>query len=103
MKCEGLYFLRYRVFDLFNGSASQDPIPMQNECYGHPFRVYSTKDFPGLASSSELTRVRNFKWSGERLLTQFVLQHLSKSGVRLTIRAADRKRRKKAGSDSDDD
>lgn len=61
MRCEGLYFLRYRVFDLFNASSSQIPLPMQNECYGAPFRVYSTKDFPGLGSSSELTKVRGFQ------------------------------------------
>lgn len=29
---------------------------MQAECYGGPFRVYSTKEFPGLHASTDLTK-----------------------------------------------
>jgi hypothetical protein len=29
------------------------------ECYGQPFDVYSTKEFPGLEPSTELTKVNN--------------------------------------------
>ena len=33
-------------------------IPILAECYGGPFRIYSTKEFPGLRPSTELTKVR---------------------------------------------
>ncbi|TFY62641.1 hypothetical protein EVG20_g6625 [Dentipellis fragilis] len=51
--------------------------PVWAECYGGPFRVYSTKEFPGLRASTDLTK------------------HLSYFGVRLNLRETERKRRKK--------
>ncbi|KAJ7598731.1 velvet factor-domain-containing protein [Mycena floridula] len=52
----GEFSLRYRVFDLFSRAWGSTDISVQAECYGQPFFVYSTKDFPGLAASTELTK-----------------------------------------------
>lgn len=80
VKTEGNFILRYRVFDLYASKLkrTQDTnVKMQAECYGGPFRVYSTKEFPGLQASTELTK------------------HLARWGVRLNIRETERRRRKK--------
>lgn len=50
--------LRYRVFDLFSRAETNvDHSAITAETYGGPFRVYSTKDFPGLPPSTDLTKV----------------------------------------------
>jgi hypothetical protein len=78
VKAEGNFILRYRCFDLFSRVAnSEGQAPVWAECYGGPFRVYSTKEFPGLRASTDLTK------------------HLSYFGVRLNLRETERKRRKK--------
>ncbi|KAH6910705.1 velvet factor-domain-containing protein [Coprinopsis sp. MPI-PUGE-AT-0042] len=80
VKTEGVFVLRYRAFDLYGTQKEgMDPSDrtMQAECFGGPFRVYSTKDFPGLQASTDLTK------------------HLARWGVRLNIREVERKRRKK--------
>ncbi|KAF6751112.1 velvet factor [Ephemerocybe angulata] len=80
VKAEGHFIIRYRVFDIYSRprSAPQgERVRMQAECYGGPFRVYSTKEFPGLNASTELTK------------------HLSRWGVRLNIRETERRRRRK--------
>ncbi|KAH9987191.1 velvet factor-domain-containing protein [Russula vinacea] len=78
VKAEGNFILRYRCFDLFSRVAnSEGQTPVWAECYGGPFRVYSTKEFPGLRASTDLTK------------------HLSYFGVRLNLRETERKRRKK--------
>lgn len=58
MQLEGWFLFRYRVFDLFSvhGDCSQ---PILAECWGRPFRIYATKQFPGLEPSTELTKVVN--------------------------------------------
>ncbi|KAH9953749.1 velvet factor, partial [Russula dissimulans] len=77
VKSEGNFILRYRCFDLFSRvTASDGQTPVWAECYGGPFRVYSTKEFPGLRASTDLTK------------------HLSYFGVRLNLRETERKRRK---------
>ena len=43
------------MFDLFSVSDGQQPILA--ECWGRPFRIYATKQFPGLDPSTELTKV----------------------------------------------
>lgn len=58
VKVEGAFILRYRVFDIFSKKYNDNELTIQTECYGGPFRVYSTKDFPGLQASTELTKVR---------------------------------------------
>lgn len=58
VKAEGDYVLRYRVFDVLSIAAGPAPRPVLAECVGGPFHVYGTKEFPGLAASTELTKVR---------------------------------------------
>ena len=55
---DGDYFLRYRVFNTIHHVLGDTPIPILAECSGGPFKVYSTKDFPGLRASTDLTKVR---------------------------------------------
>jgi hypothetical protein len=83
VKAEGYFLLRYRVFDLFSKAVQQQDLSIQAECYGGTFRVYSTKEFPGLRASTELTK------------------HLVRYGFRLNIRETERKRRKKNDGSSD--
>jgi len=77
VKVEGTFILRYRVFDIFSKAYGIPDLAIQAECYGGAFRVYSTKEFPGLQVSTELTK------------------QLARWGVRLNIRESERKRRKK--------
>ncbi|TFK31472.1 velvet factor-domain-containing protein [Crucibulum laeve] len=83
VKIEGTFILRYRIFDIYSGpSYNRDDLSIQAECYGGSFRIYSTKEFPGLQASTELTK------------------HLARWGVRLNIRETERRRRKKDEHDS---
>lgn len=75
IKVEGSFILRYRVFDLFSKPYNQTSLAIQAECYGGRFRIYSTKEFPGLQASTELTK------------------QLARWGVRLNTRETERKRR----------
>ncbi|KAF8723911.1 hypothetical protein AX14_009017 [Amanita brunnescens Koide BX004] len=70
---EGTFLLRYRVFDIWSAAAGPDQHPILAECYGGTFRVYSTRDFPGLQASTELTK------------------SVSRYGVRVTMRDSERK------------
>lgn len=81
VKIEGDFFLRYRIFDLFSRTDGLTDVPVQAECYGGSFHIYSTKEFPGLQPSTELSK------------------QLSRYGVRLNTRETERKRKKK-GSES---
>ncbi|PPQ92200.1 hypothetical protein CVT25_008974 [Psilocybe cyanescens] len=82
VKIEGYFILRYRAFDIFARPYSDtNDLAISAECYGGTFRVYSTKEFPGLSASTELTK------------------RLSLWGVRLNIRVAERRRRKRPASD----
>ncbi|KAF5380396.1 hypothetical protein D9615_004527 [Tricholomella constricta] len=69
---EGSFILRYRVFDIYSFVLPGTYCPVQTELYGGPFKVYSTRDFPGLSASTELTK------------------SLSKYGVRLATRDMER-------------
>ncbi|KAG1769834.1 velvet factor-domain-containing protein [Suillus occidentalis] len=77
VKTEGDFFLRYRIFDIFSRTASLVDVPVQAECCGGSFHIYSTKEFPGLKPSTELSK------------------QLSRFGVRLNTRETERKRKKK--------
>ncbi|KAI0704051.1 velvet factor, partial [Earliella scabrosa] len=71
---EGRYRLRYRVFNIFGHPHNQTrPIPVLAECYGGTFEVFSTKTFPGLQVSTDLTK------------------RLSRTGVRVNSRHRERK------------
>ncbi|KAF9474552.1 hypothetical protein BDN70DRAFT_908467 [Pholiota conissans] len=74
---EGIFILRYRAFDIFSSVAGSPHAPILAEMYGGPFKVYSTREFPGLEPSTDLTRT------------------LSKYGVRVTLRDAERKSKKR--------
>ncbi|OCH91183.1 hypothetical protein OBBRIDRAFT_792583 [Obba rivulosa] len=76
VKMEGSFILRYRVFSLFSRVEGNHDVPILAECYGGRFRIYSTKDFPGLRPSTDLTK------------------HLALYGVRLNLRESERKRRR---------
>jgi len=53
--------MRYRAFDIFAGPFDDNNVlTISAECYGGIFRVYSTKEFPGLSASTELTKVKLF-------------------------------------------
>ena len=60
------------------------------------FRVYSTKEFPGLQASTELTKVKmsSLLCFCHRLNFFVCLKHLARWGVRLNIRETERRRRK---------
>lgn len=59
VRIEGVFILGYRVFDLFSHTVSQsNDAVIAADTFGGPFRVYSTKDFPGLRASTDLTKVR---------------------------------------------
>ncbi|PCH37382.1 hypothetical protein WOLCODRAFT_109785 [Wolfiporia cocos MD-104 SS10] len=77
VKLEGSFVLRYRVSNLFSKANGPADVPMLAECFGGPFRVYSTREFPGLHASTDLTK------------------HISFYGVRLNLRENVRKRRRK--------
>jgi len=57
VKIEGSFILRYRVFDIYARTYSSNDLAITAETYGGSFRVYSTKEFPGLSASTELTKV----------------------------------------------
>ncbi|KAI0704080.1 velvet factor-domain-containing protein [Earliella scabrosa] len=77
---EGRYRLRYRVFNIFGRYHDQNRpvIPVLAECYGGTFEVFSTKTFPGLQVSTDLTK------------------KISLSGVRVNSRHRERQGWKKA-------
>ncbi|KDQ58721.1 hypothetical protein JAAARDRAFT_128280 [Jaapia argillacea MUCL 33604] len=78
VKMIGTFILRYRYFDIFARSESSGPhdLPILAECLGGPFRVFSTKEFPGLGPSTALTK------------------HITRWGVRANLRDSERKRRR---------
>ncbi|KAG8906776.1 hypothetical protein FRB99_006153 [Tulasnella sp. 403] len=87
VRLEGVFALRYRIFDLVSRVEGTDAIPVAAELYGGVFTVYSTKEFPGLQASTPLTK------------------HLSRWGVRVNLREGERKRKPTgaAGHEDDDD
>ncbi|KAJ4470114.1 velvet factor-domain-containing protein [Lentinula aciculospora] len=78
----GLFRLRYKFCDLFSILPGDTDTMIQAECIGGMFRVFSTKDFPGLQLSTTLTKI------------------LSAQGVSLNIRNSAR-RPKKAKKQND--
>lgn len=78
VKIEGTFILRYRTFDIFSKPQNLPDLAIQSQCYGDVFRVYSTKEFPGLQASTELTK------------------QLARWGVRLNTRETERRRRKRS-------
>ncbi|KAI0676069.1 velvet factor-domain-containing protein [Trametes maxima] len=58
VRMEGTFVLRYRAFSVLSERRTPPTMPVLAECYGGPFKVYPSKMFPGLAPSTELTKVR---------------------------------------------
>jgi len=77
VKTEGYFILQYRFFDLFSRPTGHTDQPIQADCCGVPFRIYSSKEVPPLGKSTELTK------------------HLGRYGVRVNVRETERKRKKK--------
>ncbi|KAJ7326182.1 velvet factor-domain-containing protein [Mycena albidolilacea] len=77
VKTEGYFILQYRFFDLFSRPTGHADQPIQADCCGRPFRIYSSKEVPPLGKSTELTK------------------HLARYGVRVNVRETERKRKKK--------
>ncbi|RDX54155.1 hypothetical protein OH76DRAFT_1398471 [Lentinus brumalis] len=71
---EGRFVLRYRVFNI---RGEERYIPILAECYGGSFEIFSTKTFPGLRASTDLTKT------------------LSLNGIRVNSRYRERKVRKR--------
>ncbi|KAI0666818.1 velvet factor-domain-containing protein [Trametes maxima] len=78
VRMEGTFVLRYRCFNIYAQRAAFSPVSVLAECYGGPFKIHSTKEFPGLSASTSLTK------------------HLALYGVRVNLRENERKRRKKS-------
>ncbi|EIN14552.1 hypothetical protein PUNSTDRAFT_140817 [Punctularia strigosozonata HHB-11173 SS5] len=77
VKIEGSFILRYRFFDIYSPTAHPPGlVPILAECYGGRFRVFSTKEFPGLPASTALTK------------------HVSVWGVRTNLRETERRRKR---------
>ncbi|KAJ7796951.1 velvet factor-domain-containing protein [Mycena olivaceomarginata] len=75
VKIEGFFILKYRFFDIFSTSGDDTDPQIQAEYCSAPFRIYSTKVCPRLGPSTELSK------------------HLAHYGVRLNVRATERKRK----------
>lgn len=74
---EGVFLLRYRVFDIFSSVPGNPHAPVLAGLYGSPFKVFSTGEFPGLKPSTDLTK------------------DLVRFGVRLNVREAEQRWRKR--------
>ncbi|KAH9893495.1 velvet factor-domain-containing protein [Cubamyces lactineus] len=76
VQIEGTFVLRYRIFNILSNRAVPPYKPVLAACYGGPFKIYSTKDFPGLLASTPLTK------------------RLAVRGIQVNLRETPRKRRK---------
>jgi hypothetical protein len=90
---EGTFALHYRIFSIFN-LGEYESSPVLFDCFGSPFRVYSTKDFPGLEASTPLTNVSNNLFRQDDYADE-IFKHLATHGIRVQIRAPERRNRPK--------
>ncbi|CAE6367826.1 unnamed protein product [Rhizoctonia solani] len=81
VRIEGHFIYRYRCFHLFSRVAGSDDVPVMAELRSGAFVIYSTKEFPGLQASTDLTK------------------HLGRWGVRVNLRENSRGKRNKQGDD----
>ncbi|KAI0714204.1 velvet factor-domain-containing protein, partial [Cerioporus squamosus] len=100
---EGRFVLRYRVCNI---GGEEECTPILAECYGGSFEIFSTKTFPGLRASTDLTKVRvvfsctaPVRDAGSH--RHVFMQTLSLNGIRVNSRFRERKVRKKARHTSD--
>ncbi|KAJ7936770.1 velvet factor-domain-containing protein [Mycena leptocephala] len=81
VRTEGYFWLQYRFFDLFSRvEGFHENRPIQAECEGAVFKIYSSKEVPALPMSTELSK------------------HLARHGVRINMRENQRKRKRKSRS-----
>ena len=102
MQLEGWFLFRYRVFDLFSVNDGSQPILA--ECWGRPFRIYATKQFPGLEASSLLTKVINYLDSRMIVGSTGSVAHLFPQllhGHHVPVRAREVRRKRKKNSNND--
>ncbi|CAE6435978.1 unnamed protein product [Rhizoctonia solani] len=85
VKIEGHFVYRYRCFNLFSRVAGSDDVPITAELFSGIFVIYSTKEFPGLQASTQLTK------------------HLGRWGVRVNLRESSRGKRNKQDEDDGDE
>ncbi|CAE6510805.1 unnamed protein product [Rhizoctonia solani] len=85
VKIEGHFVYRYRCFNLLSRVAGSDDVPITAELFSGIFVIYSTKEFPGLQASTQLTK------------------HLGRWGVRVNLRETSRGKRNKQGDDDGDE
>ncbi|KAF9814664.1 hypothetical protein IEO21_04959 [Rhodonia placenta] len=81
VRSEGTYMLRYSAYDIFSHVRDTQGHPALAQCFGGPFHIYATKDFPGLHASTDLTK------------------HLSFYGMRLHAREHQREGKKRKADD----
>ncbi|KAF7292756.1 Velvet domain-containing protein [Mycena indigotica] len=77
VKSEGYFLLQYRFFDIYSKPSGHTNQPIQADCFGQIFRIYSSKEVPPLGRSTDLTK------------------HLARYGVRVNVRETERKRKRK--------
>ncbi|KZT71993.1 hypothetical protein DAEQUDRAFT_665017, partial [Daedalea quercina L-15889] len=53
---DGIFLIRYRALNLFSYMLETERLPILAECWGGPVTIWPTKDFPGLAESTDLTK-----------------------------------------------
>lgn len=104
VRCEGTFVLRYRAGTVYSQGGTPLQSPILAECFGGPFKIYATKEFPGLSPSTELTKARCLPTCARAELTYLGFQHLWRQNIRVIIRqAAGRYSRKPVqGSDTPD-
>jgi hypothetical protein len=56
VRLEGHFILRYRFFDIFSSPCAGGSAKILAECYGGPFKMYSSKEAPPLKESTTLTK-----------------------------------------------
>jgi len=85
VRAEGWFSLRYRFFDIFSTTREGQSTSILAECKGKQFRVYASKEFPGLKASTELTLL--------------AVRH----GISVHVRQKERKRRRRSSVDEEED
>ena len=101
MQLEGWFLFKYRVFDLFSVNNGSQQILA--ECWGRPFRIYATKQFPGLEPSTELTKVIN-DLDSQIIGSTGGIAHLFPQllhGHHVPVRAREVRRKRKKNSNND--
>ncbi|KAJ7342427.1 velvet factor-domain-containing protein [Mycena albidolilacea] len=60
VRLEGNFILRYRFLDIFSSPCAGGSAKILAECYGGPFKMYSSKEAPSLKESTTLTKCLSY-------------------------------------------